>query len=782
MKKQILIEASNPYETRVAVLNNGQLEEFEFELEHKKSIKSNIYLAKVVRIEPSLQAAFVNYGGGRQGFLSFSEIHPDYFQISLHERENILREWQKYQEELNLEEDDEEEQFESSENFYSEDETPDDYGKLASDVDSFIIRSRYRRKPASFHRRYKIQDVIKPRQVLLVQIDKEERATKGAALTTYISIAGRYCVLMPKSSRGVVSISRKMSLPERNKMKEAIADIEIPKDMGLIIRTAGANHSKDDIQRDVKYLLNLWNSIKELTMISRAPALIYNEADIIKRTLRDVCQKDTGAIIIEGEEGYKKAMSFFKTLSPAIAEKIEQYHNDGVNLFKYYHVDSQIEQAYHPVVKLKSGGSIVISPTEALVAIDVNSGKLKGEKNVRETAIKTNLEAAEEIARQIKLRDLGGLIVIDFIDMDNSKYNYKVEKQLKDSLKLDKAKLQIGKISQFGLLELSRQRLRNNITENIFMPCSSCMGSGLVKSEDAAVLDLVRSIENEACNNRGSEIRILINHDILVPLFNYHKNRLVDIEKNYGVTVILTGDHHLKWGEFDIEVINNSSTFTMRNYYVNYENTYNNEVEIVDPSAISEPKPKEEPVEEETSYPKRRYNNRRRFPKTTRSYNNRRFSRNKDTEYNSSEPEYIIREEKPNEMHDIPMEEEHKVEVEEIVASTEVPQDKPRNKPYRGKRNNNMRNMRGHRRREDRFFKETGESVNVVEEPSQLVEEKGVKISEDKKVIRRGRKPSKPRDEITNINKRNVVRESEPKEVPRNDDSKNERWWNKILK
>ncbi|MFP4519554.1 MAG: ribonuclease E/G, partial [Oceanicaulis sp.] len=446
MSRKMLIDAAHPEETRVVVVENNRVEEFDFESASKKPIRGNIYLARVTRVEPSLQAAFVEYGGNKHGFLAFNEIHPDYYQIPHADREEL----RKQEAEIAAE--------------YSGGEDPgsDDEQETIPDEDDLIDEAA--RKRRNFMRKYKIQEVIKRRQVLLVQVAKEERGNKGAALTTYLSLAGRYSVLMPNTARGG-GISRKIAnAADRKRLKSAVAELNVPGGMGLIIRTAGQDRTKAEIKRDYEYLIRLWENIRTTTLESSAPSLIYEEGNLTKRVIRDLYDKDIEEVQVEGEEAYKEAKAFMKMLMPSHAKKVQHYKDD-TPLFLRHQVESQLEAIHSPTAQLKSGGYIVINPTEALVSIDVNSGKSTKERNIEQTALRTNIEAAEEAARQMRLRDLAGLLVIDFIDMDENKNVRQVEKKMKDALKRDRARLQVGRISQFGLMEMSRQRRRTSLVE-----------------------------------------------------------------------------------------------------------------------------------------------------------------------------------------------------------------------------------------------------------------------------------------------------------------------------
>jgi ribonuclease E len=477
---RMLIDARHPEETRVAVVKGNRVEEFDFESAEHKQLKGNIYLAKVTRVEPSLQAAFVDYGGNRHGFLAFSEIHPDYYQIPKADREALLREEAEHAAEeerlRSAHEDDDDHDHdhdhdhqggEQAERHDEDDDEHQDEREQSEEASAGAPRSavdegaadELRRKRQNLRRRYKIQDVIQRRQVLLVQVVKEERGNKGAALTTYLSLAGRYCVLMPNTSHGG-GISRKISNgADRKRLKSIMAELNLPSTMGLIVRTAGLSRTKTEIKRDFDYLARLWDEIRERTLGSSAPALIYRDSDLIKRAIRDLYHREIDEVLVEGDDGYKAARGFMKLLMPSHVKKVRQ-HSESTAMFQRYGVEDQLAAMYQPVVQLKSGGYLVINPTEALVSIDINSGRSTREHNIEQTAYNTNLEAAAEIARQLRLRDMAGLVVIDFIDMEQNGHVRKVEKAMKEALKNDRARIQVGRISSFGLMEMSRQRLR----------------------------------------------------------------------------------------------------------------------------------------------------------------------------------------------------------------------------------------------------------------------------------------------------------------------------------
>ncbi|MCL3882477.1 ribonuclease E/G [Marivita sp. GX14005] len=633
MPKKMLIDATHAEETRVVVVDGNKVEEFDFESENKRQLAGNIYLAKVTRVEPSLQAAFVDYGGNRHGFLAFSEIHPDYYQIPVADREALMEEERLLAEsQAKREEEDEKpksrrsrgrsktkaakadsddavatkdvsgeisgmETIDLTENAGEEEglspmetvadtpvETPgasddndtdqdgpeedDEDGAGAgepADRDSSIeavadddtqedIRPRRKARP----KRYKIQEVIKVRQILLVQVVKEERGNKGAALTTYLSLAGRYCVLMPNTARGG-GISRKITnAPDRKKLKEIANSIDVPQGAGLIIRTAGAKRTKTEIKRDYEYLQRLWEQIRELTLKSIAPTKIYEEGNLIKRSIRDLYNREIDEVLVEGERGYRIAKDFMKMIMPSHAKNVKHYV-DPMPLFARHQVESYLSGMFNPTVQLKSGGYIVIGVTEALVAIDVNSGRATKEGSIEETALKTNLEAAEEVARQLRLRDLAGLIVIDFIDMDERKNNAAVEKRIKDKLKNDRARIQVGKISGFGLMEMSRQRLRPGMIEATTQPCPSCHGTGLIRSDDNMALQVLRQIEEEGVRRRSREVLVRCPVSIANFLMNQKREHIAQIEARYGLSVRIEGDVHMVSPDFTLEKFKTAS-------------------------------------------------------------------------------------------------------------------------------------------------------------------------------------------------------------------------------
>jgi len=570
MSMRMLIDARHPEETRVAVIKGNRIEEFDFESAEHKQLKGNIYLAKVTRVEPSLQAAFIDYGGNRHGFLAFSEIHPDYYQIPKADRDALLREEAEHAaEEERLRaaeydaadadqpsiEGDEEEPSDATESVESGENGDDTHeagtGSNRSPVDESAA-DELRRKRQNLRRRYKIQDVIQRRQVLLVQVVKEERGNKGAALTTYLSLAGRYCVLMPNTSHGG-GISRKISNgADRKRLKSIMTDLKLPQTMGLIVRTAGLSRTKVEIKRDFDYLARLWDEIRERTLSSTAPALIYRDSDLIKRAIRDLYHREIDEVIVEGEEGFKAARGFMKLLMPSHVRRVK-LHSETTPLFQRYGAEDQLSAMYQPVVQLKSGGYLVINPTEALVSIDINSGRSTREHNIEQTAYNTNLEAAQEIARQLRLRDMAGLIVIDFIDMEQNGHVRKVEKAMKEALKNDRARIQIGRISSFGLMEMSRQRLRTGVLEASTKPCPHCEGTGLMRTAASAGLSALRILEDEAARGRGERICLRAGKDAGVYVLNKKRAELADIEQRYGVSIEVIIDESLEGARMSVD-------------------------------------------------------------------------------------------------------------------------------------------------------------------------------------------------------------------------------------
>jgi ribonuclease E len=585
MTKRMLIDATQPEETRVALMDNDRLDSYDFDSAARKQIKGNIFLAKVTRVEPSLQACFVEYGGNRQGFLAFTEIHPDYYRIPVEDRQALLAEEAAAWDNDDGEDDSDLGESQASAALLDTDELEasvqaefnsglDEHADLAdgempeaanlieierdNTIDSIggeeedVSQSRNARRIGRLRRRYKIQEVIKRRQIMLVQATKEERGQKGAAMTTYISLPGRYCVLMPNSPRGG-GVSRKITDPQaRRKMKDLLSELEVPQGMSVILRTAGMTRSRIEVKKDLEYLLRLWDEIRRETMQSEAPALIYEEADIFKRVIRDLYSRDTMEIIVAGDQGFVKTKQFMRQMVPAHAKRVLFYRDPLIPLFQRFNVEPQIADVFNPRVELKSGGYIIINPTEALVSIDVNSGRATRERHIDDTALKTNMEAAEEIARQLRLRDLGGLVVIDFIDMESGRHNAKVERKLREAMSEDRARIEIGRISGFGLLELSRQRLHPSLTETHFETCVHCAGTGLTRATESAAVVVMRAIEAEAVKGRAINITANIPQSVAIYLLNFKREDIIRIEELFGVRVALRADENMMPNDMNI--------------------------------------------------------------------------------------------------------------------------------------------------------------------------------------------------------------------------------------
>jgi ribonuclease E len=573
MSKLMLIDAAHPEETRVAIVNGGQVDDFDFETTGNEQLRGNIYLAKITRVEPSLQAAFVEYGGNRHGFLAFSEIHPDYYQLPAEDREALLKEAAEEaaaaiedededddegdhahadSEDHDHDDDDDDDDDASDDEDDSDDEADDGETKAAAKPARGRRPARKESPRSSISKRYKIQEVIRRRQVLLVQVVKEERGNKGAALTTFLSLAGRYSVLMPNTPRGG-GISRKIvNGADRKRLKSIVGELDVPDGMGLIVRTAGAKRTKTEIRRDYDYLSKLWETIVEKTLTSEAPMLINAEGGLVHRAMRDMFDKDIEEVWVQGEEAYREAKDLAKLIMPSQSKKVQQWKEDDP-LFVAEAIEDQLDSIYSPVVQLKSGGYLVINQTEALVAIDVNSGKSTKERNIEQTAVRTNLEAAEEACRQMRLRDLAGLVVIDFIDMDENKNNRSVEKKMKDCLKVDRARVQHGRISQFGLMEISRQRRRQGVLQATSDPCEVCNGTGRRRSIPSAALQLIRAIEARASTGGLKSISVKAPTDVALYILNNKREALVETERMAGFAVSIHSSEDLLPGDFTIE-------------------------------------------------------------------------------------------------------------------------------------------------------------------------------------------------------------------------------------
>jgi len=562
--KRMLVDAIHPEETRVVVTSGNRLEEFDFESATRRQLRGNIYLAKVTRVEPSLQAAFVEYGGNRHGFLAFSEIHPDYYQIPVADREAILRDEEaedahhdaaadaepdpSVSEPVDANDGADAEPHEGEDGHGHIEQAPADNEPVESVGGADALEEvPERRRSSSSRRNYKIQEVIKRRQVMLVQVVKEERGNKGAALTTYLSLAGRYSVLMPNTARGG-GISRKITnAADRKRLKEITADLEVPQGMGVILRTAGASRTKAEVKRDFEYLMRLWENVRSLTLQSQAPCLVYEEGSLIKRTIRDLYNKDIDEVMVAGDNAFREAKDFMRMIMPSHSKNVLQYREDQP-LFSKYGIETQLDQMFSPTVTLPSGGYIVINPTEALVSIDVNSGRATKEHNIEDTALQTNLEAAEEISRQLRLRDLAGLIVIDFIDMMENRSNRAVERKLKDCLRNDRARIQVGRISHFGLMEMSRQRIRFGVVESSTHKCPVCDGTGLVRSVESLALLVMRAVEDHVMRKPGQSINVRVPGEVALYILNTKRQTLSMLEAKYQLSITLVADEHIANG------------------------------------------------------------------------------------------------------------------------------------------------------------------------------------------------------------------------------------------
>ena len=556
MSKRILIDTSNPNETRVAVTSNDKLDDYEIESGEKNAVKGDVYLAKITRVEPSLQAAFVDFGTNRNGFLPLTEIHPDYFKIPVADQEKLS----VLLKNINLNNNDNENSLNLEDDNENIDKKNDDEKETKDTNENNEVKRKPKPKDpkkeyANFFRKYKIQDVIKPRQVILIQINKEERGFKGAALTTFLSFAGRYCVLMPNSLNND-GISRKIGdVEERKKLKTILSSVNVPDNMSVIVRTAGIGKTKKEISKDLTYLTNQWNKIRENTLKSEAPEKIYEEGSIIKRTIRDMLTEDVNEILIEGKTGFDTAKKLIKSMVPNKLKEVKLFKGKNKSLFSENNIENQINELFSLTVKLASGGSIVINTTEALVAIDVNSGKNTSERNIENTALKTNLEAAVEVARQLRLRDLGGLVVIDFIDMDDYRNNFKVEKSIKTALYGDRARVQVGRISMFGLLELSRQRLRSSLIDRSFEKCPYCDGSGLILNMDSISEQIMKVIKEKLIQEKKLQINVKCNSALAETLMNEKRNEINNLELLYNSKINFTFDNHYSLREPTVESV-----------------------------------------------------------------------------------------------------------------------------------------------------------------------------------------------------------------------------------
>ncbi len=770
MTKRMLIDATHSEETRVVVSDDKTLLDYEYESAMRKQLRGNIFLAKVTRVEPSLQAAFVNYGGNRHGFLPFSEIHPDYYRIPIADREALIEEQRNALEEARRAEEEEDAEFEKNERQQntkkntkkddpeniesldddSKDEAPQELGggaDAAFDEDELDEEdgdednssddsdesdeetdeagdgnaseddkdqkdqkkgghrfsrggkgrnNRYRGKNnrggrrsnynsdrvemiggdsidgdrpirPNLTRRYKIQEVIKRGQIMLVQVSKEERGAKGAAVTSYLSLPGRYCVLMPNSPRSG-GVSRKIAnYKDRKRLREILKEFNVPEGMSVIVRTAGVARTKTEIKRDLDYLLRLWDNIRSTTLESQAPAMIYEEGELVKRAIRDIYDRDMNEIIVEGERGYKIARDIMKMMIPSHVKRVKEYKDHRRSLFQAHGLEQQISGIGEPSVPLKSGGSLVIHPTEALVSVDVNSGRATKERHIEETALRTNLEAAEEVARQLRLRDLGGLVVIDFIDMEDRRNNGKVERRLKEALSTDRARLQVGRISSFGLLELSRQRISASVTETQFQRCGHCEGTGFIRTVDSMAILVLRSLETMAIEGQAANVAVTVSSEVALYMLNQKRQKLTDIESRYEMKIFIHADEKATPTFHDIEVLKTRKDLEKEAQAANGHDD--------DDMDQDEPASKDQGGQEQQSHQNNSNNNERGGKR-----NNRNRNRNRKKNYNNDKTEQ--QQDATNEPQD---KQEQKQPVEEASKAEQEKPAKPKRAPRKPK-------------------------------------------------------------------------------------------------
>lgn len=765
MTKKMLIDATHEEETRVAVVDGNRLSDFDYESAFRKQLKGSIFLAKVTRVEPSLQAAFVNFGGNRHGFLPFSEIHPDYFRIPISDREALIAEQEAEMEarraaeeaedlayEDNDSEDEEDSDVEAADLDEDEDESEDgeDEGESESAEDDNKGNKKRgrggrgrggrgrggRNKGADsrkveivggdgiegdqpqrpiMRKNYKIQEVVKRGQIMLIQVSKEERGNKGAAVGTYLSLPGRYCVLMPNSPRAG-GVSRKIAnFKERKRMREILKELQVPQGMSVIMRTAGVSRTKAEIKRDLDYLMKLWDGIRSTTLESTAPALIHEEGSLVRRAIRDIYTRDIDEIIVSGEEGYKKARDVIKMMIPSHAKKVQQYKDDKFPLFQRYQIESQISEIGDPVVTLPSGGYLVINPTEALVSVDVNSGRATKERHIEETALRTNLEAAEEVARQLRLRDLGGLVVVDFIDMENRRNNRKVENKIRDALSTDRARIQIGRISTFGLMELSRQRMNPSLTEAQFEKCSHCQGVGVVRSVDATAINAIRALEEEGTRNRSDIVTLTVSNAVALYILNNKRKQISEIEERYGFEVNVEVRDDVGAQGFKLEVSKSENTDEPEEKEAQpAQNNNNNQNQGNNQQQSNNPQKDDEDGQQE----KRRNRRGRRGGRNRRGRNRNNengVEQNDQNDQNDSQPSADDKQQKP---------------VEADVKSEEKADEgkKPRRRGGRGKKS------------EDK----TEEAADVAENKADQAEDKSDAAAEEKKPATKKAAAKKP--------------------------------------
>ncbi len=733
--KRILVDATHQEQTRVALLDGNVIEDFEVEVTSKKPLKSNIYLARISRIEPSLQAAFVEYGGNRHGFLPFSEIHPDYFLISDEERQDIE---EYYNKRRNKNKNDDLEATPTS--VIEADELEDDAEDEDAEINySFKGKDTTDSQPP--HRRYNIQDVLKRRQILLIQVTKEERGNKGAAITTYISIAGRYCVLMPNTHH-VGGVSRRIaSVSDRRRLRNIVKNLNTPEGMAVIVRTAGSQKSRLDIQRDYEYLLRVWTSIRQKTLNSYTPALLFEEADLIKRTIRDMYSREINEILIAGNKGYEIAKEFMSLLIPSRANKLRPYNDKRIPLFERWNTETQIERLISEEVPLPSGGSLVINPTEALIAIDVNSGKSTSEKSVEETAVATNIEAATEVARQLRLRNLAGLVVIDFIDMEVSRHRTMVERRLREALSIDRSRVQIGHISPFGLLELSRQRTSPSLIEAVAAPCSHCSGHGIKWSVEASGLQVIRGIEAELMKNLSTML-VFANEAAAFWILNEKRDWITQIELQHDIRISIISDSSLSGANFRIERIRTQKAATDEDNQPVASADYNQTIEEFKPlpdEQNSETQKLDTEENKETKKRRRRRNNRRNAPNSSRKI--------------PIEGEKTSEAQNNGEKNSVKEESQKTTDSKEAVDKAEKKQDKEQNEKTKLSKKKPSSNQR-----------------KKEENKPQQKEEKPVEKISDKKEIKQPKQKAEAKAEKTE------KATTKPKDTPKPKDKKSG-WW-----
>jgi len=761
-------------------MRGDRVEEFDFESALRKQLRGNIYLAKVTRVEPSLQAAFVDYGGNRHGFLAFNEIHPDYYQLPQADREALLQvEAAEARDaaQRDLEADGVDDGVDSSSSDDDEDDDQSDNSELdapeveANDdedddgpilsvgsedaLEELPVRHSIQRK------HYKIQEVIKRRQIILIQVVKEERGNKGAALTTYLSLAGRYTVLMPNTARGG-GISRKIANPsDRKRLRKIVEELEVPAGMGLIVRTAGASRTKAELKRDFEYLLRLWENVRDLTLQSAAPSLVYEEGNLIKRSIRDLYTKEVEEVLVSGEEEYREAKDFMRMLMPSHAKNVQPY-KQSEPLFARYKIEAQLNAMYSPYVTLPSGGYIVINQTEALVSVDVNSGRATKEHSIEDTALKTNLEASTEISRQLRLRDLAGLVVIDFIDMEERRNNRAVERRIKECLRHDRARIQVGRISHFGLLEMSRQRLRTGVLEGSTSQCPHCQGTGMIRSTESMALTILRALEDRLQSQRQTlDLVCHTNVDVALYILNNKRNYVHDIENRYAVNISIEASQSLEGVSYTIE---NSA----RNDQASNKDSSVIQMDWAHKSVDSETSPVEESVNEDDAKPRRK-RRRRRGGQTTRQ-NRETQNRDSQDENNKTENDQSL------ESHSQDTPEPGLDAHNDGVDGTEAKEERPSRPRRRGRR--------GGRRRGGRSDHEENSETNVDEASGERDEQSatqehqtsavaqdsdGTTNEENAKPARRTRRPRRPRtsakprdtDLSTNDNKAPVTEKTD---------------------